>query len=183
MTTTNLVLWIRQEYPKIFEILIQDLHTNLGVSHYRRFSDEELHARCLAIYDRLCLWLEHEDVTAVRKPAIELGQERYQDNIPLGQLVLGILLLEKHLWLHMEEKLELSVVDADIRQRVIEYFQKSIYWAARGYEEALDKASVGRMNEPPRSTVRPRVEHKSESEEVMEQMEATRGGQVGEFGG
>ncbi len=179
MNTTNFVIWIRQEFPKIYEKLFQDLHTNLGVSHYRRFSSEELHSRCLVIYERLCNWLENRDLFAVRKPAFELGKERYEGSIPLGQLVLGILLLEKHLWLRVEETLESTALDEDVRQRVIDYFQKTIFWAARGYEEALEKAS-GRP--PAQSLIRPIEEYKRETE-VIEEMEISRGGQVGEHGG
>jgi hypothetical protein len=180
MNTTNLVIWIRQEFPEIYGKLFQDLQTNLGVSHYRRFSHEELHSRCLVIYERLCYWLENQDLYAVRKPAFELGKERYEGNIPLGQLVLGILLLEKHLWLRVEDTLESTALDVDLRQRVIDFFQKTIFWAARGYEEALEKAS-GRP--PAQSLIRPIEEHKTETEEVIEEMESSRGGQVGEHGG
>jgi hypothetical protein len=183
VNATNLVIWIRQEFPAIYGKLFQDLQTNLGVSHYRRFSNEELHSRCLVIYERLCNWLENQDRSAVRKPAFELGKERFEDDIPLGQLVLGILLLEKHLWLHVEETRKVTVLDVDIRERVIEFFQKTIFWAARGYEEALEKASVGRMNAPAQPLIRPIPEHKREAEEVIEGMEMSRGGQVGEQGG
>ena len=179
MNTANLVIWIRQELPEIYEKLFQDLRKNLGVSHYRRFSEEELRSRCLVIYERLCDWLENQDLSAVRKPAFELGKERYEGNIPLGQLVLGILLLEKHLWSRMEETPEFTVLDVDLRQRVIDFFQKTIFWAARGYEEALEKAS-GRP--PAQSLIRPIEEHKRETE-VVEEMESSRGGQVGEHGG
>jgi len=44
MNTTDFVIWIRQEFPEIYEKLFQDLRTNLGVSHYRRFPNEELHS-------------------------------------------------------------------------------------------------------------------------------------------
>ncbi len=183
MNTTDFVIWIRQEFPKIYEKLFQDLRTNLGVSHYRRFSNEELHSRCLVIYERLCNWLENQDLSAVRKPAFELGKERYEGDIPLGQLVLGILLLEKHLWLRVEETPDFTVLDVDLRQRVIDFFQKTIFWAARGYEEALEKASVGRMNAPAQSPIRPIKEHKGKTEELIEEMKISRGGQVGEHGG
>ncbi len=179
MNTTDFVIWIRQEFPKIYGKLFQDLQTNLGVSHYRRFSNEELHSRCLVIYERLCNWLENQDLSAVRKPAFELGKERYEGNIPLGQLVLGILLLEKHLWLRMEDTPEFTVLNVDIRQRVIDFFQKTIFWSARGYEEALEKAS-GRP--PAQLLIRPIEEYRRETE-VIEEMEISRGGQVGERGG
>ena len=183
MNAANLVLWIRQEFPSIYENLFLDLQTNMGVSHYRRFSNEELHARCLRIYEGLCFWLENRDLAAVRKPAFELGKERYENNIPLGQLVLGILLLEKHLWLHAEDTFEISALHEDIRQAVIDFFQKTIFWAARGYEEALEMSNKGRVNAPTQPLIRPMEEHRWRTEDAIEDMQVSRGGQVAEHGG
>ncbi len=79
---------------------------------------------------------------------------------------MGIILLEKHLWLRVEETPEFTVLDVDLRQRVLDFFQKTMFWSARGYEETLEKAS-GRP--PAQSLIRPIEEYRRETE-VIEKM-------------
>jgi len=168
------------ESKDLIDILTIELTQNLGTSHYRRLHQDDLYSRVSGVYRHLAEWLQHKDETVLRSNGEDLGRKRFSEGVPLGQVILALILNEKHLWKLMDRSGH-PVSDED-RGVVTEFFQKHTYYTGRGYEEALsgDAANhrphpAGTNHELPR-----KVAAKSQPERDLD---ISRGGQVGELGG
>src|SRR5688572_23657817 len=118
MNAADLVRVIREQGRPMVESLYSELRSNLGTSHYHRLSNEELLRRGQAVYLRLAEWLTSPDNSLIHESGDELGKRRFTEGIPLGQVVLALILEEKHLWefcglhgLKPDEKLRLQVAE------------------------------------------------------------------------
>ena len=181
MKAQELIQFIEKEAHPLVNELMAELRTNLGTSHYRRLKDEELDRRVSTVYLHLREWLATKDELAIQKAGEELGQRRFAEGIPLGQVVMALILEEKRL----VDFLRNSGVQADeaLWHAITEFYQKTIYHTALGYEAALAKSN--RLAR--RAVVSPaEAEPAAAKPEVGKEepdLEISRGGQVGEFGG
>jgi len=177
MNSADLIRVIEQDPRPLVESLYGELRTNLGTSHYHRLSNEELFRRGQAIYQHLVGWLGLRDESAIRRAGEDLGKQRFAEGIPLGQVVLALILEEKHLW---EFGATASAPEEGLRLEVAEFFGRIIYSTAHGYEEALAESSRrSRRAAVPQAPVGPTSQPAQEKPD----MQISRGGEVGEFGG
>ena len=177
---------IAEKSRELISELNADLKTNLGTSHYHRLSDEELLRRGTAVFQGLTQWLDTQEESALQKYGEDLGKHRFTEGIPLGQVVLAFILIEKHIWAFLDASAE--TVEADVRRDITECFQKIAYYTAKGYEASLaasnrhaKRSPVGQFL-PDASQVPPRKEVGKEARKDQD-VEISRGGQVGELGG
>lgn len=181
MNATDLIRVIQEQAHPLVESLYGELRSNLGTSHYHRLSNEELFRRGHAVYQNLAAWLNSRDAAAVHRAGVELGRKRFAEGIPLGQVVLALILEEKHLWEFTSAMS--SPADEKLRLEVAEFFARDIYSTALGYEEALaesQRKSRGSIVPP----TAPGGETKTaKSSEDNQEISTSRSGQVGEFGG
>jgi hypothetical protein len=168
---------LQEQDRPMLEGLFGELRTNLGTSHYHRLSNEELFRRGRAVLARLVEWLTARDAGAVHRFSQELGRQRCEEGIPLGQVVLSFILGEKQIWrfagqqgLQAEEPLRLEVA---------EFFARMTYSTALGYEEALSESQ--RKSRGPAATS-PKAAATT-VEEIQEDLPISRSGDIGEHGG
>ena len=181
MNAADLARVIREQGRPMVESLYSELRSNLGTSHYHRLSNEELLRRGQAVYQRLAEWLGSPANDQVHVSGEDLGQRRFSEGIPLGQVVLALILEEKHLWeycgLHGHKP------DEKLRLQVAEFFARTIYSTALGYEQALaDSTRRARRDLVPASPTEPQATRVKTAEE-KQTVPVSRGGQVGELGG
>jgi hypothetical protein len=172
---------LRTSAKPLIEGLYPELRSNLGTSHYHRLSNEELFQRTQTVYERLADWLSDSDEAAVLRSGEELGKQRFSQGIPLGQVVLALILVEKHLWDHVSQ---FGPAEELLRRSVGEFFQKMIYSTARGYEYFLAES-----NRRPRKAMAPSATPpsaaipKPAAAPEERELGVSRGGEVGEHGG
>jgi hypothetical protein len=181
MNSTDLARVVQEQGRPLVESLYSELRSNLGTSHYHRLSNDELLRRGQAVYQRLAHWLDSPDNSSVHDSGAELGKKRFSEGIPLGQVVLALILEEKHLW----DYLGLIGLKADekLRLKVAEFFARTIYGTALGYENALAESNRrARRDLSPAKPIQPAATRVPTTEE-KQTLQISRGGQVGEFGG
>ncbi|OFV95585.1 MAG: hypothetical protein A3H94_07450 [Acidobacteria bacterium RIFCSPLOWO2_02_FULL_60_20] len=181
MNATDLIRVIQEQAHPLVESLYGELRSNLGTSHYHRLSNEELFRRGHAVYQNLAAWLTARDAAAVHRAGVELGKKRFAEGIPLGQVVLALILEEKHLWEFTGATS--SPADEKLRLEVAEFFARDIYSTALGYQESLADS-----NQRARRAVAPAKPPESPAPtpaatEERRDMSISRGGDVGELGG
>jgi hypothetical protein len=187
MDSVGVVRTIGENPLELINRLNGELKTNLGTSHYHRLSDEELIRRHSHIFRILTQWLLSQDEGELRKSGEELGDRRFREGTPLGQVVLVLIIVEKIFLKYMETSGQ--PLDEETRHSVEEFFQKTIYYTAKGYEVSL--AVSNRMAQKPTAeqmpdaTATPDARSGKAPARVTKEgdMEISRGGQVGEFGG
>ncbi len=155
-----------------------ELKRNLGTSHYHRLSEEQLSQRHSHIFDGLAAWLTTKENATLQKNGEDLGNRRFREGTPLGQVVLVLILVEKHLGTFLDAS---APVEPDVRNAVTEFFQKFAYYTAKGYEAAL--AVSNRMASRPAMQAGAEPPRKEAAKSVEKDMEISRGGQVGEVRG
>lgn len=175
MNSAAVVRVIQEKPRQLIDQLNAELKANLGTSHYHRLSAEQLVQRHSHIFQALSDWLTSRDNAALQKNGQALGDRRFREGTPLGQVVLVLILVEKHLCGFLDASAQ---VEPDVRNAITDFFQKFVYCTAKGYEAALavsnrlaTRAPVAA--EPPRK----------EAAKAEGDMEISRGGQVGEQGG
>jgi hypothetical protein len=168
---------LHSELRPLVQSMFCELRANPGTSHYHRLDDEELLRRGQDVYQNLTDWLASRDTALVQKAGMALGQKRFAEGIPLGQLVLALLLQEKNLW---NNPITAGFSDGDLHKATCEFFQQFIYWAARGFAVELDsgKRPPGRVVPPPPEQMPRKHAAQQPADEPV-----TRGGQIGEHGG
>ena len=190
MNSTDLVRLIERDGQQLVEGLYGELKTNLGTSYYRVLGEDEFFDRVYSLYQRLAQWLVSKDNAHIQRIAQERGGMRFYDGIPLGQVILALMLTERHIWDYLSASDR--QVDESLRNKVIEFFQITVYSTAKGYEEKLAKSNrlakrveagqgrnvpaVGKASTKPPARKKPKGEPRDE-------IDVSRGGQVGEFGG
>ena len=184
MNSAELVRAVEQDARPLVESLYGELRTNLGTSHYHRLSNEELFRRGQAVYQRLCEWLKARDTAAIYRAGEELGKKRFSEGIPLGQVVLALILEEKHLWSYLDGKA--SEADEKLRLDVAEFFARTIYSTALGFEESLsasDRKARPNVILPASSQTIPVGAGSTASGGKQDTTEISRGGEIAELGG
>ena len=178
MTAAEVIQIIESGAQQYFHGLIQEMRSNLGTSHYRRLSNEELSRRATVVYRNLERWIAGPDSSVVRSEGEELGKRRFEEGIPLGQVVLALILEENYLRKYLSDQGVPS--EGEWADTISEFFQKMIYNTARGYEVALAQSNrlaqgaVTPAGKPPAREQVPQPE---------DDMEISRGGAIGEVAG
>ena len=180
MNTADVIHKIESEGRPLVEEVIAELCANLGTSHYRRWTEEDLFSRVHTVYQHLAAWLAGQDTAALRQFGEKLGRDRFSEGIPLGQVVLALVLNEKLLVDYLNRSG--SILEEEAERASSEFFQKMIYATARGYEVALAESNRLARGVP---VTQPASKEPAESAEAEKNQgsEMSRGGQVGEFGG
>ena len=201
MNSTDLVRVIEREGQQLVGGLHSELKANLGTSYYRVLGEDEFFERIYSQFQRLAKWLVSKDDAHIQSVAEERGKVRFAEGIPLGQVVLALMLTERHLWDYFAATDR--QVDESLRSTVITFFQKTVYSTARGYEAKLsesnrlarragagqgaDVPTVGKASTKPLAekekpkTDEPKKDAPKDKDE--DDIEVSRGGQVGELGG
>jgi len=74
----------------------------------------------------------------------DLGRKRFEDGIPLHEVIMFLMLIKRHLWLYLLEKhfFESSyelLKSLEMNNRVVLFFDRAILAASMGYEDELMK--------------------------------------------
>jgi len=109
---------------------------------YRRIGDEELAQRASLVYANLEKWLEDGSEGLVEEEYSRLGQLRFQERIPLSQVVWALLLTRRNLWQFIENQGWETESDLqgslDLELLVVRFFDRAILHTVRGYESGGD---------------------------------------------
>ena len=184
MTAAEMIQIIEKGSAQYFTGLIQEVRSNLGTNHYRRLSEEELSRRITAVYLNLEHWIATRDEAAVRVAGETLGKRRFEEGIPLGQVVLALVLEENYLRKYLSN--QGVSPEGEWGQTITDFFQKMIYHTGHSYEVALahsnrlaQRATVAAPSPSAPAKPVPRTEAPEEEGDVQ----ISRGGQIGESAG
>jgi hypothetical protein len=121
--------------------VISALRTNPRTAFLHEMSEAELKRRGFDLYHNLGRWLAEKSEAEIEATYRENGRRRFREGVPLSELIYALILMKQYLWdfirkndlpetatnLYGEEQLEMMVG---------QFFDKALYHAVRGYEEA-----------------------------------------------
>lgn len=109
--------------------------------YYSKVPPEELRSRVHEIYRHLGGWLLGKTETDIEQRYLEIGAHRYQQGVPLSELIWAITLTKENLWEFLKKE---SILDRpaevfgemEMLQLLEQFFDRAAYYAAQGYERA-----------------------------------------------
>jgi hypothetical protein len=109
---------------------------------------EELRSRVSEVYKNLGEWLLGKTEADVQHRYEEIGARRAAQQVPLTQLISALVLTKDTLWefLLREAVVERPVEvfgELELLQLLDQFFDRAIYYAAVGYEQATASHAVG----------------------------------------
>jgi hypothetical protein len=110
---------------------------------YSNVPPAELRQRVYEIYEHLGDWLLGKKDVDIERRYREIGARRYHQQVPLSELIWAIVLTRQNLWEFLTWE---SIADRPVKlfgelevvQMLGQFFDRAIYYAAMGYEQARD---------------------------------------------
>ncbi len=114
---------------------------------------EELQQRVSEIYRHLGEWLMGKDEFPLERRYRQIGAQRAGQHVPLSELIWVIVLTKENLWdfVKKESVLERPVEvfgELEMMQLLDEFFDRAIYYASVGYEQAVAKEGLKETTQP-----------------------------------
>ena len=157
MLGARLLQLIQAHAGSLTNEVIKDLRTNDRTPSFRRLSLPNVESRIGALYSNLGRWIGDPDENAVRVEYEEMGRRRFQDDVPISEIVYALLLTKRHLRRYIRDHglvdfagdrmmpdellpLELHSIQ-ELNYQVGEFFDRALYHLARGYEAEAETDS------------------------------------------
>ena len=121
--------------------LLDRVQQSSSTRAYSNVPPKELRQRVYEIYEHLGDWLLGKKDVDIERRYREIGARRYHQQVPLNELIWAIVLTKQNLWEFLTWE---SIVDGPMKvfgelevvQVVGQFFDRAIYYAAIGYEQA-----------------------------------------------
>ncbi len=145
MLSKRLIQLIEDHAEGLTRSVLNDFSSNPRTQALHKAPQEELRRRIFDVFHNLGRWLADRTEEAIERTYAEMGRKRFGDRIPISQVVYGLIVTKIHLrdfirasglvdsavQLYQEEELHLMVD---------QFFDRAIYYAVRGYEDAAESA-------------------------------------------
>jgi hypothetical protein len=147
MIALRLVHLIETHSEELAEGLTQKLLSSERTSDLRRVPANELHHRCHEIYRNLSDWLLNKTEHDIEKVYKALGARRSNQGVSMASLTWAILLTKEHLWGFLEWEgvhggLHNVFGELELLRLLDQFFDRAVYYAAEGYEEAMSSRAA-----------------------------------------
>jgi hypothetical protein len=139
MISAKFVKLVEENASKLTDDLVRDIQTNPKSDKYHQFSSKELYQRGFEVYKNLSEWMLEKSESEVRETYLDLGRRRYDEKIPISQVVFGLTLTKTHL-IDYIKLYGLADTAVDFYQEVelfsllSQFYDKAIYYTVCGYE-------------------------------------------------
>src|SRR5262245_32721186 len=160
MLGARLLLLIQAHAGPLTTDVIKDLLTNERTPTFRRLKPAELELRISGLFYNLGKWIGDPDERAVRDEYEDIGRTRFREGVPVSEFVYALILTKKHLRRYIRENgltdfpgdrlapdellpLELHSIQ-ELNYQVGEFFDRALYYLARGYEAEAANVSLPR---------------------------------------
>ena len=149
MLSARLIQMIQDHAEDLMSGLIGKLKTHPRTPAYRRFSDTEIHTRLYTVYKELGAWMGGKPDDEIRQHYEGLGIRRYEEGIPLYEVIYAGLLSKYHLLDFVRTRglagtaLEIYA-EQELSSKINQFFDNAIYYTARGYEQAAGREAAAR---------------------------------------
>jgi hypothetical protein len=146
MFSYRLVRLIESHADALAAGLEERVQSSEQVTHFRDISALELRERVYEIYRHLGEWLLGKNELDIEHRYREIGARRANQKVPLSEVIQAIVLTKENLWefLKSEAVIDRAVEimgELELLQMLEMFFDRAIYFAAVGYEEAVARAT------------------------------------------
>src|SRR5215472_13952168 len=146
MFSYRLVRLIESHADALAAGLEEKVHGSAQIIHFRQIPAHELRERVYEIYRHLGEWLLGKNELDIEHRYREIGRRRARQSVPLSEVIQAIVLTKENLWefLKSEAVMDRAVEimgELELLQMLEMFFDRAIYYASVGYEEAAARVS------------------------------------------
>jgi hypothetical protein len=150
LLSARLIELIQTHAETLTRDVLKDYATNPRMRHWKVVPGAELEQRVFRTYLNLGNWIGDPKEDAVQTEYEEWGRKRYRNGIPLSEIVYAVILLKQHLRKYIrdhglieysrdrqapQEFLPVHLYGIqELNYLVGDFFDKALYYLARGYE-------------------------------------------------
>jgi hypothetical protein len=139
---------IENHAEELTRSVIEDLKTNPRTPCLHQLSTQALHDQSYQVYRNLSRWLMELSDEAIRAFHFKLARHRFEEGIPLSEVVFAHILKKYHLrdYIRTSGMVDSAVEllqEQELHHLIGSFFDKAIYYTVRGYEEAEKAQPVG----------------------------------------
>ena len=141
MLAHRLTRLIETHSDQLVQNLQERIHRSTRCDEYQRVDSTELKQLVSGIYSHLGQWLVTKTEADIEHRYTQIGAQRAEEGVSVGQLVWCIMLVKENLWefLRHHENLENTPQlfgEIVLMQMVDQFFDQAIYYAICGHENA-----------------------------------------------
>lgn len=135
----RLVRIVEREAEALTRGTVKTLQTSPRTEAYHNLAHPDLYNRVYEVYHNLGLWLWEKSNDAICAWYNELGRKRFQEGIPLRQVLWALVFTKDRLIEHLDRS---GLVDSAVglyqqqecERLIVHFFDRAICYAAEGYE-------------------------------------------------
>jgi hypothetical protein len=142
----QLVDLIERNAARLTQAWLDDVKRRPETPTYHTYPDDLLYQRVHAVYQNLGKWVCRETTAAdIARLYTALGRQRHAEGFALSEVLEALILTRRHLWLLVltEGFLDTALLlqqALDLNARAVLFFDRAMYFAALGYEQAQAEA-------------------------------------------
>lgn len=147
MISQRLLRMVKQNADRLTNDLIAEIRRDPRTTAYHKLSEEDLHERALDLFHNLGQWLSAHTEFAVQTRYEAFGRKRYQEKIPFSQALFALTRAKSLLLNFIRGAIEAeSAAELPLEHELViaisQFFDKALYHAAAGYEDAAKAAQA-----------------------------------------
>jgi len=155
----RLIRTIENNAEEFAEATVKKLHSSTRTEAYHKLSHRDLYNRCYEIYQNLGLWLWEKSDHAIQAQYNELGEKRFDEGIPLPQVLWAIVMTKERLLEYLGAcGLVDSAMDLYQQQEFVRlighFFDRALCYTGEGYERQAHANKAADENAEVRPTRR-----------------------------
>jgi hypothetical protein len=146
LATKNLVDLIERHADELTHSWITIVRMHPATPSFHDYDEQELYDRAYRVFSQLGRWISHATTKEdIARHYQALGAQRYQEGFSLSEVIQALVITRRVLWFKvLDDGLLDSALDLQMAlqlyNRVMLFFDRAIYFAALGYEEACKAA-------------------------------------------
>jgi len=135
---------IEENYQQLTEIFMNDLLKHPETTAYRSADRDEIYQSSVLMYKDLSQWISRSfPKEKIEERYVKLGKDRFDMGIPLQQVMKGLILQRRHIWLFVMNRMYDDKTDymeaLELNNRVTLYFDRAMLASLRGYMDMMNR--------------------------------------------
>lgn len=147
LLSTRLVRMIEDHAEGLTRGIVEILRTSAKTASYQRLPEADVHRRAYGVYRNLGKWLTAMSDDEIEESYRSLAFSRYEEQIPLSEVIYALTFTKYHLRDYISASGIVNTAVALAQEQELQFligrfFDKAIYYTARGYEEAMRQEAL-----------------------------------------
>jgi len=146
LMSQRLIELIEKSADEISRRWLEDVIAQPELVSYRAYDKDSLFRSCHALVSHLGEWVSRStSKEEIEKRYSSLGAQRYREGFQLSELAQALILTRRRIWLKvLDAGLLDNILDMhtalELNNRVILFFDRALFAAARGYEKGRQES-------------------------------------------